>query len=306
MKTPDEIFADKMSFLLKAENDMSKAVVEHQRKLFQLLSSEYLPQLDVKDGIVLSNTKNDLLIDKIGRFFDRLQKNLERDVLAPFVNNLIKSTNLTAEYFVAMGFKKKIINSVLRNKLNIESRLGVTPKGKVRKGSYLHRLGQTNAVRQELADFMVTHLTGDTAFLDLQLAFRNLVIGNKRVKGKATTGALQRYFDQYAYDKFNELDAVANVQIANELNLEHFIYEGSLIATSRRFCKDRAGKAFSRKEAAKWKDDPHLIDKKNKDTYNPLIDRGRYRCRHFIKYITEALFRHLRGLPPLKTISNAS
>ena len=41
-----------------------------------------------------------------------------------------------------------------------------------------------------------------------------------------------------------------------------------------------------------------VIDKKTKDAYNPIIERGRYNCRHFINWITKELAEQLR--PDLK------
>lgn len=295
-RTADEIFRDKMAFLLGAEKTMDKAVVEYQKSLFELLVTEYLPLFELTaDGLIADSTANIALISSIDKYFDKLEKNLQRDVLAGFATNLLESAAMSGEYYVALGFKKTVVNNLLKNKVNLEKKIGITPTGRFRKDGYLYRLGKTAQAREDLKNYVLRNLTGDTAFLDFQLGFRNLVIGNKRVKGVPTTGSLQRYFDQYAYDAFNQTDATTNRQLATNLQLEHFIYEGSLIKTSRKFCIKRAGKPFTVKETKKWKDDPDLIDKKTKDTYRPLIDRGRYRCRHFIKYITEELYNELTG-----------
>lgn len=290
-KTPNQIFKAKIKMLLASEKSMDKAVIDFQEQLFELLASEYLPLFKLKDGVVLDNPANAALINRIDNYFDKLEKVMQRDILAPFVKSLLESASLSAEYYIGLGFKKTVVSNLLKNKINLETKLGVTPTGRLKKDGYLYKLGRTEQVRQQLKNFVITNLTGDTSFLDFQLAFRNLVIGNKRVKGLPTTGSLQRYFDQYAYDSFNELDAVANNQFAVGLNLNHAIYEGSIIDTSRRFCKKRAGQAFEMTNVkATWKNDPDLIDKKTKDSYNPITERGRYRCRHFWKYITKAFY----------------
>ena len=286
-KTPDKIFKEKIAFLLSSERDTEKAVIAHQKKLFEILVSEYLPLFELEDGIIANTKANDLLISQIDKYFDRLEKALHRDVLGPFAKSLLESASISKEYYVALGFKKKIVNGLLRDKVRVESTLGITSSGKLRKNGYLFRLGKTEQVRQQLRDFVLNSITGDVSFLDFQLGFRNLVLGNKRVKGLNTDGSLQRYFDQFAYDSFNNVDALVNKQLATNLNLKHFIYEGSTIKTSRKFCIKRAGKAFRVSDTKKWKNDPDLIEKRTKESYKPLIERGRYRCRHFIKYITE-------------------
>lgn len=295
-KLADDIFKEKIDFLLKAEQGLDIKVIEHQKAIYELLVSEYLPLFDVKDGILLDTPNNDNILNKLDTYINRLNKALYKDVLGDFTKSLLQSVNLSVEYYVALGFKKSIVSKILNDKIRLEKKLGITPKGTLRKDSYLYNLGNTNEVRQKLKTYILNSLTSDVSFFDFQLGFRNLVLGNKKTKGLDTKGVYQKYFDQYAYDSFNQVDAMANKQFANELNLKHFIYEGSLINTSRAFCKKRAGKAFTVAETKKWKNDPTLIDKKNKSTYRPLIERGRYRCRHFIKYITEEMYKHLKGI----------
>lgn len=283
-----------MTFLEQAEKRLGKNVVAHQRKVFDLIASEYLPEFEVVDGMVISSVKNDSLIAKLDNLFAKLEKAIYRDVIGPFAADLLKSADLSGRYYQGLGFKKSVIDGLLKNKVRLEAKIGITPTGKLRKNSYLYKLGQTAEVRQKLLSYTVNSLTGGTSFLDFQLGMRNLVLGNKRQKSLATTGSLERYFDQYAYDTFNDMDAVANKQLATNLGLEHFIYEGSVIKTTRAFCRNKAGKAFKVVDAvAKWPNDPDLVDKKTKASYNPLIERGRYRCRHFIKYITEELYNQL-------------
>lgn len=294
-KTADQIFEEKIAKLIAAEAAMDSSVKAFQREVFELIVVELLPLFEL-DGTAIANTRaNIALVARIDIVFDSLLGTLTSDVLAPFARTLIESVSLNAEYYRALGFKKTAIDTLLKNKIFIERRIGVTAKGNLMKGEYLYNLGQTAQVRQQLKDYVIRSLTGDVSFTKFQLGFRNLVIGNKKQKGLATTGMLQRYFDQYAYDAFNQFDEVANNQLAVGLGLKHFVYEGSIIDTTRKFCGKRAGKAFKISDTKTWKDDPDLIDKKTKDSYRPLIERGRNRCRHFIKYVTETVYNAING-----------
>jgi len=287
-------FDKKVEFLLSAEERMKKAVSEHQRAVYELLTAEFLPLFKLQDGNIANTAANDNVVAKLDKFLDKLEKALQRDVLGPFAQDLLEGISLSKEYYVTLGFKEKILDGLLKDKVRVESFIGITPKGRLRKNGYLYRLGKTEQARETLRRYFLNGITGDVDFLDFQLGFRNLILGNKRVKGVSTAGELERYFDQFAYDSFNQVDAWANKQLASNLNLEHFLYEGSVIKTTRPFCEKRAGKVFSVKETKTWKDDPDLIEKRTKDSYDPLIERGRYRCRHFIKYITESLYKQLR------------
>lgn len=291
-KTANQIFAEKVAFLLEAEKTLDKAVIKWQRDMYELLLADYLPLFDYKEGFLLDTPKNSRLLLKIDNLFDSLQKALNKDVLGVFAADMLTSASMSADYYIALGFEESVISSLLTNKIDLEIRLGIKPDGTLDKRGYLYRLGKTTAVRQKLADYVVNSLTGDVSSANYAKGLKDMIVGTKALD---TVGSMQKYFQDFAYDSYNEFDAVVNKQFATNLNLNHFIYEGSLIKTSRRFCQKRAGKPYSVEETKDWKNDPDLIDKKTKSSYKPLVERGRYRCRHFIKYITGGLYKRLKN-----------
>lgn len=139
---------------------------------------------------------------------------------------------------------------------------------------------------------MLRSITNGVSLADLTAGLASLVVGNADADG-----FLVRYFRQYAYDTFNQVREIKNQEFAEGLNLKWFLYQGSLIETSRRFCEKRAGKVFSTEETKTWKNDPDLVEQKTKDTYNPLIERGRYNCRHWIDYISQETADYLKANP---------
>lgn len=290
-KTANEIFLEKIAFMLKAEETMDASVKIIQRKLYTNILQEFMPKFKLIGGFIANTASNLTLLRQLDIIFDGVFKALNQDVLGTFASSLLKSTSMSAEYFVAIGFKKTVVDKILKDKVFLEKRLGISGNGSLRTDGYLYQLGKTDQVRQELKNYALRNLTGDVSYLDFQKGFKELVVGQP-----GTNGSLQRYFDQYAYDTFNEFDEVANGQIAIELQLKHFVYEGSTIATSRKFCIERAGKAYTIEETKDWKNDANLIDKKTKESYSPLIERGRYRCRHFIKYITETVYKSMKNI----------
>jgi hypothetical protein len=69
---------------------------------------------------------------------------------------------------------------------------------------------------------------------------------------------------------------------------------GDVIKDSRTFCIKKAGKVFAVIEAdTEWPTDPDLIGKGSGIPYTPRIDRGRWNCRHRIRYISEELAKKL-------------
>jgi hypothetical protein len=131
---------------------------------------------------------------------------------------------------------------------------------------------------------------------DLTRGLREKVVGNPDVDGE-----LVRYFRQYSYDTFNQVHEVKNRQFADALDLQWFIYAGSVIPNTRAFCRKKAGKVFNIREAQTWRNDPDLIGKGRPEPYDPLIDRGRWNCRHFIKYISAEMAAKLGRTEALQT-----
>jgi hypothetical protein len=104
------------------------------------------------------------------------------------------------------------------------------------------------------------------------------------------------YYQQYAYDTYSKVREISNLHYADELGLQNFIYTGGVILSSRQFCIKKNGKVFSKKEAVNsWPHDSDLIDKKHLASYNPLIDRGRNNCRHFLMYVSDELAAEMRA-----------
>lgn len=140
-------------------------------------------------------------------------------------------------------------------------------------------------------------ISSNPSLKDYTNGLEGLIVGNKN-----TAGVLQKYYRQYAYDSYSQVSEISNREFANALDLKYFIYEGSIIDTTRAFCASKAGKVFSIEEAlTEWPKDKNLLG--DRSTYiAPLIERGRWNCRHMIRYIPDELAFYLR--PELKQNGN--
>lgn len=272
---------------------LDKSVKALERELLDMILNDFLVKLDFKDGNLTASVSNLSRVTELDRLFERFFQLFVRGQLSEFASDLLKMWDLSKMYFDKTGHPAESIKKVASKVEIVQKRIGVTPTGRLVKGGYLAELGQTAAVRQQLKNYVLNAINNKMSLADYTKGFRQLVVGNQNVDG-----ALVKYYRQYAYDSFNQVHEVANQTFAEGLGLKYFIYEGSTINTSREFCRKRAGKVFSTDEAKKWKNDPDLIEPSTRQSYNPLIERGRYNCRHFIRYISEELAFELR--PDLK------
>lgn len=76
---------------------------------------------------------------------------------------------------------------------------------------------------------------------------RDFVEGNPE-----TDGRLLQYAKQIAKDEFSIADRSYSNAVAEELDIEFFVYSGQELPTSRCFCKERHDKYFHYKEIESW------------------------------------------------------
>lgn len=279
--TPAEIFSIKEKFIDKNELELAKNIEKLQEKLWMLISKNYIPDFNItEDGSLnLNNMSKAIALDSI---FNQFTSEFQSSVFKTFSNELLKVADFSEEYFMSMGFDKAIISRIAKQTNFISKQIGIDKAGEVIKGSYLDRLAQAQNVRDELKNYVINNVTVKRNLKEFQTGFRDLVLGTDEVEGK-----LVRYHRQYSYDTFNQVSQAADNFYAEALDLNYFIYQGTLIKTSRCFCIKRKGKVFHRDDLNTWKNDISLIGDKN--TYNALIERGRYNCRHRYRWISDEL-----------------
>jgi hypothetical protein len=83
--------------------------------------------------------------------------------------------------------------------------------------------------------------------------------------------------------------------VSDDLKLEHYFYKGTLIETSREFCRERVGKYYTRSEVLDWADLKYSGKIKGTDRTNIITNLGGNRCRHRLVPITLALYNAKTG-----------
>jgi hypothetical protein len=104
----------------------------------------------------------------------------------------------------------------------------------------------------------------------------------KFIEGTDTEKAfLNRYIKQVTNDSVMTFNAEYIQTIAEDLDVEYYLYQGTLIEDSRPFCVSRAGRYFTTEQVRDW-GDLGKWDGKNTNTNRTtiFIYRGGYNCRH--------------------------
>jgi len=268
---------------------LSKKVDRSQQILLNDLSSGFAGEFAVDDlGNLKPTTKNMRRAIKLDRFFDTLDEETLRKVNTQYGQDMLKLTPLNERYYnTLIPDAKDAIVSIAEKVGFIEAAIGIKD-GKILKGGYLDNITKMPEVRQQLKNYVVKSVANKKGFSEYLRGMKELVVGTS-----TRDGLMERYYKQFAYDTFNQTDAAINKHYADNLDLTWFVYSGGTIATSRAFCIKRSQKVFNTKETEKWKCDSTLIGKpknvKCDSRYNALIERGRWNCRHTIRYITSEM-----------------
>ena len=274
----------KADYLNSKEVKLSKDVKRIQNELFDLLIKKAVAELTIGDGGAISRSaKNFTIINNIDKVFDEFNKQHQFEVINAFGKDLLGVTDYVKEYYTVAGFSKKAILSGLEKAKWVERSIGYVGNDVI-KGGYLDTLMKNEIVRQEVKALMIRNISSNTGLAQLRKDLKDYVKGVGEQAGK-----LERYYKQYAYDTFNQVDESINMQVADELDLQHFAYLGTEIKSTRQFCQDRIGGVFTRAEAEAW-DNEDWGGKSG--SFFP--NRGGYNCRHEIGWISEELYNHLK------------
>jgi hypothetical protein len=104
----------------------------------------------------------------------------------------------------------------------------------------------------------------------------------KFIEGTDTEKAfLERYIKQTTNDSVMTFNAEYIQTIADDLDVEYYLYKGTIIADTRPFCEARSGRFFTKAEVEKW---PNLKGWQGRmagtNSSTIFIYRGGYNCRH--------------------------
>jgi vacuolar-type H+-ATPase subunit H len=101
---------------------------------------------------------------------------------------------------------------------------------------------------------------------------------------------LIKYTKTIATDSLNQYAANYTLGIAEDLDLQHYYYRGTKIATSRQFCNYRAGKYFTKKEIQDWANLNWAGKNPATNKDNIFTLRGGFSCRHQFIPVSEEVY----------------
>lgn len=272
----------------RRQRSLDRDLTRLEKRLFELLVSELFDQLRFENGRLEVSTENLALLLRIDSVFALWLREFQTGIVRDFAASLLSVAAMTGEMY-RDGNAESLVNNIVRDNSTLRAAIGIDDAGRVVPGSILYDVSTVAQVRQDVKNVVLQAIQRGQTLREFSVALKNYVVSTPDADGR-----LKRYWRTYAYDLFNQATEIKNEQFRRGLDLRWFIYVGDVIKDSREFCRKKAGKVFAVVEAdTEWPKDPDLIGKGSGIPYVPRIDRGRWNCRHRIRYITEETARVL-------------
>lgn len=265
---------------------LERKVKQSERQLLELTVREFVDKLELTDGGRVRNTlHNKRLLANIDRVFEQFGRTIGVELARTIAQGVQAVVNFNGEYYRVMTTRAQTLPISQKVKEFVQAWLGLTEKGAVKPNGYLDTLVKDTTVRNYVKDFALRSVIGQQGWQQSKQQLQTIITGNKE-----RTGRLSQYYRNFVYDTYSQVDRATGEVYAEGLGFNFAVYEGGIIKTTRKFCRERNGKVFHRSEIEKF--NPPTAKPPN---YNPFTDLGGYGCRHHLNWIPDALARMLRS-----------
>ena len=274
---------DNLIALLNAK--FEGTVQDAQKSMLNAFMKGFVDMLQIdENGNIAQTSFNRNLLLSIDKLFTDYAKKHHVAILAQLVQGVGAVLNFNNKYYSNLSpktdllpLKEKVVNN-MRGWLGIDG-------DKANENGYLSTLVKNDTVKNQLKDLSMRAVYSQKGWQQTKKDVEDFIEG----KDEKSLGALQKYYRNYTYDLYSQIDRATGKTYADDLKFEFAIYEGGLIETSRPFCEEHNGNVYHISEILKF--DPPTAKQPN---YNPITDLGGYACRHHLNWIPTSMALALR------------
>lgn len=259
----------------KIDNELNRfleGVEKSQKGIFNKLLT-IVKEVDISDGQIKQTVRNLKLLS-------RIRKTIENEILT---DAYVKRSESLLNQFPAIASLNNGYFNVIESSFSANKELYkevINTSIQATRNSLLGA-GIDENVINPIVQIVDDSVTTGARYVDMIDELRVVIQGTDEIQGR-----LMRYSQQITTDGLNQFNGAYNQTIANDLDLEWFFYSGGVRATSRDFCKKRAGKYFHKKEIEEWANDKWQGKAKGTTKSSIFKYRGGYNCYHIFKPTT--------------------
>lgn len=272
----------RIAFSVRASEWLARAFRALQARLFSIFLERYIDDI-FADGRKMSFTARS--VTNANRAAVRFQFEYSRaatSLLRGIAERIIRQQDYSREYFSLLGLPepeaKSALAIVMRSYGFDVATMTAIP------GGYLEGVLNSPALAQFVGQQIREGMAAGMGKKEFIAKFRGAFVN------PGGTGMLERHFNRFSHDFFQQFGRVNNIILAEASGLDHFVYAGTAIEDSRPFCLRRLNRIYTVKEAGKW----NAQEWAGKIPDVPVLQQlGGYNCRHTQMFITEEMAKML-------------
>lgn len=265
---------------------LEKRVSQEQAEVLNAVLQNFVDKLETdENGKILSSAYNRSLMQNFDTVFNKIAETTGVKTATEIASGASQILAVNKAYYQPFAEGKTQLNKIGEKAQNtMRGWIGLDKDGKVKANGYLDTVIKSKPLRNVIKDMSMRAIVGQQGWNETKTEIKEFLVGNQ-----LKSGAFEKYYRNYVYDTYSHLDRAVAEQYANDLKLNFAIYEGGLMETSRKFCREHNGKVYHKEEIAQMKPEKAIPP-----NYNPFFDMGGYACRHHWNWIPDSVAFALR------------
>jgi len=268
--TIDELIKKKIEILENEPEKLGEAAVKSQLYIWEQVQ-EQIDKFETVDGKIVVNNKNIRILYKV---IDTLKESINntdfQEAMKAFVNSFDEATTISDRLAkeIEKGFKP---NKAQKDLVQLAKDNAVATL-----------IGEGLAARltQPFVELLAANVSAGNSLLETRKQLKKFVLGTKDSDGRLLANVRTNSATALAV-----ADASYSAAVAEQVGAVWFRYAGSVIDTTRPFCKDRAGKYYHKKEIESWADGDWKGEIAGTTSRTIFSFRGGWNCRHSINML---------------------
>lgn len=257
---------------------LARAIRRIQAAVFAYFVAEYLDSFFQDSAKMKLTVQSAYSVNRVAAMVEAEYKNQAAGLLQRIAGRLLRLFDYSKDYFGLLGLPETEAQTALRVVMasyGFDTRTGI-----VIPGGYLDSVINSPAVAQLVGQQIREGMAAGMSKREFMKKFRGAFVN------PGGTGYLDRHFNRFSQDLFQQFDRVSNITLANAAGLTHFMYAGTAVDDSRLFCLERLNRVYTEAEGRKWDGQ----EWRGKIPNVPALQQlGGYNCRHTLMYLSEEL-----------------
>jgi hypothetical protein len=143
------------------------------------------------------------------------------------------------------------------------------------------QFGALGNLESQVTQILRTNLSAGANLQTLRNQVSKPFIGDKLLTSRA---------EALVDDALNQFSRNYTQAVSDDLGLVHYFYRGTIIKTSRDFCREKVGNYYTLDEVLSWANSPFAGMIKGTNRANIMTNLGGNKCRHRLAPVSEELY----------------